>query len=83
VDIGDIARAVEIFLLAGFAPQIKYKWKGFQRWFGGFALTRDQGFFDSGGKRNWFTTGATIDSRVLLRYGCLGHRTPQFRSQYN
>src|SRR5580658_1089086 len=78
VDIGDILRAVEIFLLAGLAPQIKYHWKSFQRWFGGFPLRRSQGFFNSRGQRNWLTTGATIDSRVLLRYGCLGHGTPQF-----
>jgi hypothetical protein len=76
VDIGNVFCAVEILLLAGFTPQIKNYRLGFAPRFGCAGLARCHGLFGSGRQRNWLTTGATIDSRVLLRYGYLGHGTP-------
>jgi hypothetical protein len=78
LDIHHVLRTVEIFLLAGLAAQIKHYRKNFARRFASFSLMRCEGFFSSGGQRNRFTTGATIDSRVLLRCACLTHGTPQF-----
>jgi len=45
VNIDDILRAVEIFLLASLAPQIEHDRLDFRRRIGSFGLMRRQGFF--------------------------------------
>jgi len=79
VNIDDILRAVEIFLLASLAPQIEHDRLDFRRRIGSFGLMRRQGFFRPARQWNGLTTGAAIYSRVLLRYDCLAHETPQFK----
>src|SRR5277367_1726201 len=82
MDIGDVFRAVEIFLLAGLATQIENHGKSFAGRAGSFGWLRGQGFFGSAGQRNWLSTGAAIDSRVLLRCDYLGHGTPRFEVSF-